>query len=349
MDPRKAALQEFLQYARNALAYHIGESVNRGEMTVQEAQKNLNTFDDRSQLVLNAYAKQVGGLPKVELKKINEMKIPSEAEIQKEVDALINFDPAEHIAPAIKPVLNQALPIFADKYQNRIKKIVGSVFLLGSIEELPIFGPLIASSMDISTTFMPALATTFQNMMPKIMSLIPVPAPMAAIAGEVAGYVFSSVLLFMTLMTQVTRGQFMDALESVAGLLPVVGTTLMEYVGRGKELYEKAMAMRQKVLVSLAQIQGLIRHLAPLLQKNFGKIFGSLAPIMAIVIRSATTYALQPATFILTFVKPALSMAKSRLATLERATALKKGGKYAKRTRHRKKKSSRKTRVNRVH
>jgi hypothetical protein len=358
MDPRKAALQEFLQFARNSLAHHIQKSVDQGSLSTSDANKALNNFDERVELVLESFSKQEGGLPK-DLPKLDTAafekgmksfdKIPSEAEIQKQIDELVNFDPAEHIAPAIKPALNQVLPIFAEKYKKKIKQLVGTVFLLGSIEELPIFGPLIASSMDISTTFMPALAATFQNMLPKVMSLVPVPAPMAAFAGEASGYVFSSVLLFMTLMTQVTRGQFMDALESVSGLVPVVGTTLMGYVTKGKELYEKGMAMKMKVLISLAQIQGLLRHFGPLLQKNFGKIFGSLAPIMAIVIRSAATYALQPANMILTFVKPALGLAKARLAVLEKASALKKGGRYPRRTLRRKKKVSRKTRANRVH
>lgn len=383
MDPRKAALNDFLGYARNALEKHSQDAVRAGKLPPEDARKSLATFDERKGLVLNAFDRQVGGaeipsmpsMPKLPTGKFNMNKVPGPEEIEKQIDALVNFNPADHIAPAIQPILDKSLWMFIPEVRGSIKQIVGTFFLLGSIEELPIFGPLIASSMDVATAFMPALAATAQNMLPNIIGLAPI--PYAAFVGEAAGYIFSSVMMFMTLMTQVSRGEFLEALESSAGLLPVIGTTLMTYVNKGKKIVEKAMEMKQKIVVSLAQIQGLVIFLLPKLTKKAGEILAKIVPILQNLIAksleilgpyakdvlkniekaktTALIYLLKPSNLFLEKVGPVLKQAKQRLNTIKREEAKEEaledptppvGGRYTKRT-LRKKRRNRKVRKSR--
>lgn len=348
MDPRKNALKDFLIYSRNALQNHLDTAVGSGQLPASQAKQSLDNFDDRSELILQAFDKQSGGaipssLPAVptSLPAVDLGKVPSEAEIKAEIDKLINFSPAEHIAEPVKPILDASLWVFIPKVRETVKKIVGTFFILGSLDKLPIFGPLIGSSMDIAAAFMPALGATFQNMLPNIIGLAPI--PYAAFIGEAAGYVFSSVMMFMTLMTQVSRGEFMEALEAGAGLLPVVGTTLMMYVNKGKKVYDKFIAMKEKIVVSLAQIKGLILYLVPMVSKSASKLLTNLLPIFDTLLKSAAINLLGPTNYILDNVKPFLAVAKKRLASIEKsealaAAAVKKGGRYTKRTRRAKRK-----------
>lgn len=347
MDPRKAALKEFLDFSRDSLTNHINESVNAGKMRRDDGTKYINTFQERSDLILDRMdqelQKQSGGampaMPKLNMGKINLEKLTSPEKIQQDIEDLINFDPAEHIAPSIEPVLDNTMWIFIPDVRKTIKKIVGTVFLLGSIEKLPIFGPMIASSMDVATAFMPALATTFQNMLPNIIGLAPI--PYAAFIGEAAGYVFSSVLMFTTLMTQVSRGEFMEALEAAAGMLPVIGTTLMMYVNKGKKIFDKAMEMRQKIVISLAQIKGFAFYMLPLVSKKAAAILTKILPIFDVVLKKAAKYLIVPANLVLDTLKPVLVSAKTRLKSLSG------GGKYTKKTRRGKRKH-RKSKTRRV-
>jgi hypothetical protein len=353
MNSERKALQEFLEYSRNALKIHMQKAIQEGKLPERDAEKSLANFDDRSDLILQAFDKQVkqsggalsvpamkGAIPSIDLGKA-----PSPEEIQKEINDLLNFDPAEHIAPAIKPVLDNTLWVFIPSVRDTVKRIVGTVLLLGSLEDLPIFGPLIGSSMDIAAQFMPALGTTFQNILPNIIGLAPI--PYAAFIGEAAGYVFSSVMMFMTLMTQASRGEFIEALEAGAGMIPVIGTTLSLYVSKGKKIYDKAVEMKQKIITSLSKIQGLIFYMIPLVSKKVAKILEKILPIFTVIIKKGAVYVIRPATFVLDNMKPLLETAKARLASLEE---VKKGGRrYTKHTRRARRKNhrARQTRANR--
>lgn len=341
MDPRKAALKEFLDYSRDRLAHHINETVNAGKMKKEHGDQYIDRFQERSGLILDRMdeelRKQEGGAA------LDIEKLTSPAQIKKDVDAIINFNPADHIAPTLEPVVDTSIGIFIPKVRDTIKQAIGMIFVLGSIEKLPIFGPMIASSMDIATAFMPALATTFQNMLPNIIGLAPI--PYAAFIGEAAGYVFSSVLMFTTLMTQLGRGEFFEALEAGAGMLPVIGTTLMMYVNKGKKIYDKGMEMREKIVVSLAQIKGFAIYMLPLVSKKVAKLLTKILPIFDVVLKKAASYLMKPATFILENLKPVLEGARARLASLKKT-----GGRYTKRTRRlRKKKGKGKTRAKPKH
>lgn len=353
MDPRKAALQEFLDFSRDSLTNHMNIAIQNGSISANEAKNTLATFDERRAMVIQAFEKQSGGaLPKApSMPKMDLEKVPSPEEIQKDIDALINFSPADHMPAPIKPVLDTTLQIFVPGVRDKVKQAFGMFFLLGSLDKLPIFGPLIGSSMDIATAFMPALAATFQNMLPNIVGLAPI--PYAAFVGEAAGYVFSSVMMFMTLMTQVSRGEFWDALEAGAGLLPVVGTTLMMYVNKGKKVLDKVMDMRQKVVVSLAQMKGLILYVLPMITKKAAALLTKFLPVLDTLLKSAAVYLIGPANIVLDNMKPVLATFEKRLAKIESMQApVKKGGRrYTKRTRRvkRKHRKSNATRAKRSH
>lgn len=357
MDP-KQALQHFLDYSKDSLNRHMNQAVQEGKLAASDAKRTLDNFEDRSNLILETFDReaQKGGALKLPGKGMPKLgnamgalkTAPSPEEIQADIDRLINFDPAESISPTVKPILNTGLSVLIPEVRDRVKKFFGLFFLMGSLEKLPIFGPLIQSALDVSTAFTPALAATIQNMLPNIVGLAPI--PYAALIGEAAGYVFSSAMMFFTLMTQVSRGEFLEALEAGAGLVPVLGTTLMMYVNKGKKVYDKLMASRERVLVSLAQIKGLILYLLPMISKKAAKLLGKALPIFDILLKSTASYLVGPANLILQNLKPVMESAKARLGALEKAelaaaaVAAKGGRRYTRRTRrirHRNRKSRR--------
>lgn len=343
MDPRKQALQEFLNSSKSILKHHLESVVKQGKIKESDMDEMLATYDDRMQLILDTFNREAqrggadllgkaeGAIGKTEAAMgqaeaamgqaqaamgqaqgaMNKLQAYSPEQIQKNIDKLLHFQPKNALPNTIEPTVEKSMWIFVPEVREQVKQVLGSFFLLGSLEKLPIFGPFVGAAMDVATAYLPALAVTVQNMLPNLIGLAPI--PYAAYAGEIAGYVVSSVMMFFTVMTQVSRGEFIEALEAVSGLVPVIGTTLMSYVNKGQKLYEKYQERRDMIMRSFAQIQGLILFLVPLATKQIKPMLLKILPIFNVLFKEVSKYAQVPADYIIDNLKPIVKAAKDRL------------------------------------
>jgi hypothetical protein len=357
MNAQKNAIKSFLDTTRKIMVYHFGKALREGRITQKDYDASVDNFDDRSTLILDVFDKQKGGaLPKglptslptslpeglpTEIPTTNSLKaaaigkLPpgmqglakiSPEQIQAEIDRLMAFRPKDALPDAIEPVVEKSLWIFIPEVRETVKQIVGSFFVLGSLDKLPIFGPLIATAMDVTVAYLPALGATIQNVLPNLVALAPV--PYANFIGEAAGYAISAVTMFITIMTQASRGDFMGALEGVAGLLPVFGTTLMTYVNKVNNVYQKIEARRQKIMSSLEQIQALLLFVLPMATKKAQELIVRVLPIFNAIFKASAVYIIRAANIVLDNVQPIVAAAKKRLQ---------KGGRYKRTQKHRRK------------
>jgi hypothetical protein len=344
MNAQRNAVKSFLDTTRKIMVYHFGKALREGKLSQKDYDMSVDNFDDRSKLILDVFNKQKGGaLPALPASIATEIptadslksaaigKLPpgmqgiakiSPEQIQAEIDRLMAFRPKDALPDAIEPVVEKSLWIFIPEVRETIKQLVGSFFVLGSLDKLPIFGPLIATAMDVTVAYLPALGATIQNVLPNLVALAPI--PYANFIGEAAGYAISAVTMFITIMTQASRGEFLGALEGVAGLVPVFGTTLMTYVNKVNNVYQKIEARRQKIMASLEQIQALLLFALPMATKKAQELIVRVLPIFNAIFKASAVYIIRAANVVLDNVQPIVAAARKRLQ---------KGGRY-KKTRH---------------
>lgn len=342
MDKQKAAVKSFLDTTRKIMVYHFSKALNEGEITQEEYDESLANFDDRSAMILSVFEGQVGGAPislptSIPKPSLNSLSQIDPAEIQAEVDKLMNFQPKDALPESIKPTIDNSLWIFVPEVRDTVKQILGAFFVVGSLDKLPIFGPLIATAMDVALAYLPALAATIQNIIPNIIALAPV--PYANFAGEAAGYAISAVLMFITIMTQASRGEFMGVLEGVAGLVPVFGTTLMTYVNKVNNVYQKIEARRQQIMASLLKVQAFLIVLFPQVSVKAQQLILRFLPIFNTLFKASAVSVIQVANVVLDNVRPVINAARKRLQQT--------GGRYKRTIRRKQTKKRRKTRSSR--
>lgn len=343
MQAQKNAVKSFLNTTRKILVYHFGNALKKGTISQEEYDKTVSNFDDRSDMLLNAFPTQTGGadiptspnalqasvLAKLPagiptstnaLKASVAAKLPpgmpnvtkiSPEQIEAEINKLLAFRPKDALPDAIEPTVEKSLWIFIPEVRETVKQVLGSFFVLGSLDKLPIFGPLIATAMDVTVAYLPALGATIQNILPNLVALAPV--PYANFVGEAAGYAISAITMFITIMTQMSRGEFMGALEGLAGLMPVFGTTLMTYVNKANNVYQKVEARRQKIMASLAQIQALLLYVLPMATKKAQELIVKILPILNVIFKASAVYIIRAANLVLDNVQPIVKAARDRL------------------------------------
>jgi len=355
MNAQRNAVRSFLDTTRKIMVYHFGKALREGRIGQTDYDMSISNFDDRSKMILGVFDKQKGGaeLPALptslptEIPTTNSLKaaalgkLPpgmqnlasvSPQQIQGEINKLMAFQPKDSLPQVIEPLVETSLMIFVPEVRETVKQILGSFFIIGALDKLPIFGPLIATAMDVTVAYLPALGATIQNMLPNIIGLAPI--PYASFVGQAAGYAISSVTMFITIMTQASRGEFLGALEGAAGLIPVFGTTLMTYVNKVNNVYLKINARREKIMASLQQIQALFLFVLPMVTQKAQEVILRALPIFNSIFKASAVYIIGAANIVLDNIQPIVTAAKKRLQT---------GGRY-KRTQRRHRRKSRRTR-----
>jgi len=353
MNAQRNAVKSFLDTTRKIMVYHFGKALREGRISQKDYTTTLTNFDDRSKVILDIFKTQKGGAVPLTLPTSLPTEIPtadslktaaigklppgmqdiakvSPEQIQGEIDKLMAFQPKDALPESVDPLVEKSLWIFVPEVRETVKQLVGSFFVLGSLDKLPIFGPLIATAMDVTVAYLPALGATIQNVLPNIVALAPI--PYANFIGEAAGYAISAVTMFITIMTQASRGEFMGALEGVAGLVPVFGTTLMTYVNKVNNVYEKIDARRQKIMSSLEQIQALLLFTLPIATKKVQELIIRVLPILNTIFKASAVYIIRAANMVLDNVQPIVLAARKRLQ---------RGGRYKRTQRHKKRKGRR--------
>jgi hypothetical protein len=156
------------------------------------------------------------------------------------------------LSPTISDALDNLLGIFIPEVREPIKSALGLGFILSYVEQLPLFGPLVGSALDLTAAVLPTLAVTAQNIMPTLVSLIPL--PYMSFVGMGIGWAFSFVLLYLTMLIGLSRKKFGDSVEAVAGMIPILGATAMNVVQKANLTAAKLNDRRQQVVESVSEL-----------------------------------------------------------------------------------------------
>lgn len=127
---------------------------------------------------------------------------------------------------------------------STIRMTIPFIFTLDAIEQLPAFGVLIGSGLDLLKLGLYSSAGAMNSIIPPLVGLIPV--PLAGTVGIMVGWFMSVGLLMAYAAISLSRREFTDTLKAVLAMVPVMGTllanTLQSVVTTGTKManrYEK--------------------------------------------------------------------------------------------------------------
>ena len=130
----------------------------------------------------------------------------------------------------------------------------GYVYFLKGLEQNPDQGPLVSTMLDVVGQGLPAIAATIQTLAPQIIGALPIPS--AAIAGIAIGWVMSAFLLFLAIMTNLSRRKFGSAFVTASALIPIVGASLMNAAKSAERVTGKISDRREKLITSVNKVFG---------------------------------------------------------------------------------------------
>lgn len=153
---------------------------------------------------------------------------------------------------------NPAIQAAIASVQQAIRIILPFVFILNSLEQSPLFGDLIGAALDVTASVLPVTASSIQAGTPAIVGLIPI--PYAGTVGIALGWMFSFFFLWLAMVIGVSRKDFSSALEATAGMIPVVGPTLMKAVASTDRVGTKLVNRAEKIKLAINQAYGSLQN-----------------------------------------------------------------------------------------
>jgi hypothetical protein len=164
----------------------------------------------------------------------------------------------DFLTDTISGAITGLTSVFIPEFRAPLQLGLGVVFLLNYIEKLPMFGSIVGAALDMTAATLPITAVNIQTSVPLLFSLIPL--PYMNFVGMAVGWFFSAMLLFVAIMIGVSRMQFGAAIEASAGLIPVVGTSAMNFVRTSNTTLGKLNQKRQKVVADFLEVVDVLKQ-----------------------------------------------------------------------------------------
>lgn len=152
------------------------------------------------------------------------------------------------------PPPNAAVQGATKSIQMFIRMIIPFVFILDTLEDIPLFGDLIGASLDVTAATLPVIASNVQTFTPAIVGLIPI--PLAGTVGIFLGWLFSLWFLWLAAVIGASRKDFAAALEATSGMVPVIGPALMRGVKAVETVGTKFYNRADRISASISQAYG---------------------------------------------------------------------------------------------
>ena len=174
------------------------------------------------------------------------------------VDSIVNsmgssaVDMAAGITQPAPP--NAAVQGAVKSIQLFIRTIIPFVFVLDTLENVPLFGDIIGASLDVTAATLPVIASNVQTFTPALVGLIPL--PLAGTVGIFLGWLFSLWFLWLAAVIGTSRKDFGAALESTSGMVPVIGPALMRGIKAAETVGTKFYNRSDKISASISQAYG---------------------------------------------------------------------------------------------
>lgn len=129
------------------------------------------------------------------------------------------------------------------------QSLKGYLYFLKGLEQNPDQGPLVSTTLDVVAQGLPTIASTIQTLAPQLIGALPIPS--AAIAGVIIGWVMSAFLLFLAIITNLSRKKFGAAFVTSIALLPVVGSSIMNAAKSFERITGKMSDRRERLVKSV--------------------------------------------------------------------------------------------------
>lgn len=152
------------------------------------------------------------------------------------------------------PPPNAAVQGATKSIQMFIRMIIPFVFILDTLEDIPLFGDLIGASLDVTAATLPVIASNFQTFTPALVGLIPL--PLAGTVGIFLGWLFSLWFLWLAAVIGASRKDFASAVEATSGMVPIIGPALMRGVKAVETVGTKFYNRSDRISESISQAYG---------------------------------------------------------------------------------------------
>ena len=160
------------------------------------------------------------------------------------------------------PPPNAAVQGATKSIQMFIRMIIPFVFILDTLEDIPLFGDLIGASLDVTAATLPVIASNFQTFTPALVGLIPL--PLAGTVGIFLGWLFSLWFLWLAAVIGASRKDFASAVEATSGMVPIIGPALMRGVKAvetvGTKFYNRADRISESISQAYGSLMGAVEN-----------------------------------------------------------------------------------------
>jgi len=157
---------------------------------------------------------------------------------------------------------NAAVQGAVKSVQLFIRMIIPFVFVLDTLENIPLFGDLIGASLDVTAATLPVIASNIQTFTPALVGLIPL--PLAGTVGIFLGWLFSMWFLWLAAVIGMSRKDFGAALEATSGMVPVIGPALMRGIKAvetvGTKFYNRADRISESISQAYGSLMGAVEN-----------------------------------------------------------------------------------------
>jgi len=147
--------------------------------------------------------------------------------------------------------------IIANRTRQTVRNIVGFLFPLDSIQEIPGFGALVAVFFDIVKAFLLMAAGGSVTLLPTLIGLIPL--PLTGTVGTAIGWFVSLIFLVPYAAISLSRKEFSDTMRSIFMMVPVVGsvlgTTFQSGVSTGTNIANRYDLLKEQAGVLWGRVQ----------------------------------------------------------------------------------------------
>lgn len=133
--------------------------------------------------------------------------------------------------------------------KDPINMVSPFMYPLQTLETIPVYGDILALSVDVIAQMNKNAAKMAQQYTPLIMGFLPIPE--ASTVGIVVGYMISTIFIFFNMIIFTTRHHFGEAFKQSLALIPFVGMALENFADSGDGLLGRYGKARLKVIDQL--------------------------------------------------------------------------------------------------
>lgn len=133
--------------------------------------------------------------------------------------------------------------------KDPINMISPFMYPLQTLETIPVYGDILALSVDVIAQMNKNAAKMAQQYTPLLMGFLPIPE--ASTIGIVVGYMISTIFIFFNMIIFTTRHHFGEAFKQSLALIPFVGMALENFADSGDGLLVRYGKARLKIIGQL--------------------------------------------------------------------------------------------------